>query len=439
MILRKIEKFYVVISILFLASGVIQRAVAEDDPTARWQPDTGYRIGQLIVYSILIPLLAVHWRKILRGLRQSGWIIALCALAGFSAAWSPDRRFTAFSGISLSAMTMFAIYVASCFDWDEQLDIFGWMSVIAVVGSCLMAIFVPSFGISKDVHWGAVKGLFPNKNIMARQMVFAILTFALGKPKGIPAWLRHSTLAGACILLVLANAATALLTALVCLAMYPALHLIRFSRRKTLPLWIPLFPVFALAAFAVIGNFTRVAEAMGRSATLTGRLPIWDAVFSAIGRHPWLGYGYNVFWKRDSVDLAKVIYTVHFPAAHAHNGYLDILLAMGVVGLLVFLGGFVTNIWRAAKLFQANEIPGAKWPLFVLLFFAVFNLAESAILRPMSFLWIPYVTIYVSLGLLEVEERSGSPEKLPREVVASSQVEVDSRGGGNGSLPGYGI
>ena len=48
MILRKIEKFYVVISILFLASGVIQRAVAEDDPTARWQPDIGYRVGQLI-------------------------------------------------------------------------------------------------------------------------------------------------------------------------------------------------------------------------------------------------------------------------------------------------------------------------------------------------------------------------------------------------------
>ena len=63
-------------------------------------------------------------------------------------------------------MTMFAIYVASCFDWDGQLDIFGWMSVIAVVGSCFMAIFVPSFGISKDVHWGAVKGLFPNKNII---------------------------------------------------------------------------------------------------------------------------------------------------------------------------------------------------------------------------------------------------------------------------------
>ena len=115
-------------------------------------------------------------------------------------------------------------------------------------------------------------------------MVFAILTFALGKPKGIPDWLRHSTLAGACILLVLANAATALLTALVCLAMYPAIHLIRFSRRKTLPLWIPLFPVFALAAFAVIGNFALVAEAMGRSVTLTGRIPIWDAVLSAIGK-----------------------------------------------------------------------------------------------------------------------------------------------------------
>jgi O-antigen ligase len=404
-ILRRFEQFYVTISMLFFTSGLLQRAIPEDDPNARWQSDIGYRIGQIIIFLILFPLLAIHWRKILRGLKQAGWIIALCGFAIASAAWSHDLRYTARQGILLSALTLFAIYVASCFDWDEQLNMFGWMSVIAVVGSCFMAVFVPSYGVSQDLHWGSVKGLFPHKNALGRQMVFAILTLALGRPKGIPNWLRHSTLAGACALLILSNSATPMIAMLVCVAMYPVLHLFRFSGRKTLPLWIPLVPVFAMGVFVVIANFGLVAEAAGRNTTLTGRIPIWNAVFSAIGRRPWLGYGYNVFWRRYSIDLAKVRYEVNYFPAYAHNGYLDILLGTGAIGLLIFLGGLVTNLWRAGGWFRANEIHGAKWPLFVLLFIAVFNLAESAIIHPMAFLWIPYVTIYVSLALLKAEEK----------------------------------
>jgi exopolysaccharide production protein ExoQ len=438
-ILRTLEKIYVVISLLFLANGLLPRAIAEDDPTARWQPDIGYRIGQLIVYSILVPLLLVHWRKILRGLLHSSWIVALCALAIISASWSNDIRFTLFSGISLSAMTLFGVYIATCFEWDEQLTMFGWLSVIAVAGSILMAIFVPAYGISHDLHSGAVKGLFPNKNIMARQMVFAILIFALGKPKQIPAWLRHTSLAGACILLLLANAATALVTLLACIVTFPVLYLVRLPRKKTLPLWVPLTPVFAVGILAVITNYSLLAEAVGRNSTLTGRVPLWNAVLEAIGEKPWLGYGFNIFWKREPGALAKIFYTVHFQAAHAHDGYLDILLAMGVVGLLVFIGGLITNFWRAGEVFRSGEIPGAKWPLIFLVSFAIFNVTESAILRPMSFLWIPYVIVYVSLALLKTEEAHAPAPEPSREIVGNGNVEADRDGGHGGIVPGYGV
>ena len=424
---RRLEKIYVVISMLFFAGGLLPRAIAEDDLHARWQTDIGYRVGQIIIFLILIPLLAYHWRKILRGLQQSGWIIAFCCIATVSAAWSYDLRYSARQGILLSALTLYAVYVASCFDWDEQLNMFGWMSVIAVVGSCFMAVFIPSYGISHDLHWGSVKGLFPHKNALGRQMVFAILTLALGKPVGIPKWLRHTTLACAFVLLIFSNAATSLIVMVFCIAMYPAVHLLRFSRKKTLPLWVPLVPVFAMGAAIVIANFGLVAEAAGRNATLTGRIPIWTAVISAIGRRPWFGYGFNVFFRRFSVDLAKLKYEVLYIPAYAHNGYLDILLGVGFIGMLIFLGGFISNFWRAIRMFRANEIRGAKWPLFVLLFIAVFNLAESAIVHAMAFLWIPYVTLYVSLALVTAEETDRWTEP-PREAVTSGLVDAESHG-----------
>ena len=301
-----------------------------------------------------------------------------------------------------------------------------------------MAIFIPSYGISQDIHWGAVKGLFPNKNIMGRQMVFAILTLALAEPKAVPVWLRRCCLGMAVVLLLLANAATALVTAIFCTLMYPVLSLLRVSKQRTLPLWVPVAPIFALSLFAVVANYGALAQSLGRNATLTGRVPLWHAVIGAIWQHPWFGYGYNVFWKRDTGELAKVIYAARFPAMHAHNGYLDILLAMGALGLLVFFGGYLTSLFRAYRVFRMDEIRGAKWPLLFLLFFAVFNLTESAILRPMSFLWIPFVSTYVSLALMRVAATSEDPE-YARNAVAGSAVEDANHGGVNSIVPGYGV
>ncbi len=429
-LLRTFEKFYIVVSMLFLTNGIIQKAIAESDVAGQTAPVPEDRIGQLLVCLILVPLLIIHSKKILAGLRQSGWVVALCSLAIASAAWSSDWRLTMRRGILLTAFTLFAIYIASCFDWDEILDLFGWLSVIAVLGSAFMAIFVPYYGISHDIHAGAVKGIFPHKNILGRQMAFAILTLWLARPKGIPVWLRNFTLVGACVLLILSNAATSIVTLAGCVVMYPLLQLLRVSKKRTAPLWLALAPLFAAAVYLLVANFGLILQATGRSATLTGRTVIWRSVLRYASDRRWLGYGFDVFWSH-----------VHWAGGDlptAHNGYLDILLAMGVVGLLIFVGGFLTVFSRAFALFWADEIRGAKWPLFVLLFFAVFNITESNILRLLTFLWIPYVTIYTSLGLMRVEALYPLPSRSANRELGEGDIEPEP-GPVNGGLPGYGV
>ena len=158
--LRSLEKIYVVLAMLFLTNGLIPRSVAENDQAGQLQPVLGRPNRNHRSVFDFNSVVSRAWRKIIPAVQRSGWIIALCGLAVASAAWSYDVQLTFRRGILLSAMTMFAIYVGSCFDWDEQLDLFGWLSVIAVVGSALMAIFVPYYGISHDVHAGSLKGLF---------------------------------------------------------------------------------------------------------------------------------------------------------------------------------------------------------------------------------------------------------------------------------------
>ena len=432
--LRKFEKVYVVVSMLFFAGGLIQRAVAENDPTARTGPDYAYQVGAVIIYAILMPLVLFHWREMIQGLLRSGWIIAICFLAGVSSAWSYKRIYTLRHALLLSLLTLFAIYIASCFDWEEQLNLFGWLSVITIVGSCFMAVFIPSYGISQDVHAGAVKGLFPHKNIFGRQVVFAILTLAIAKPFGIPRWFRFGTVVIGCGLLALSNAGTSILAMVACVLMYPILHLLKFSGKKTLPLWVPFVPLFAMGLFLVMSNYGLVVEATGRNNTLTGRIPIWKVVLGEIGKHPWFGYGHDIFWNNFTASLATVRYVLGYLPPHAHNGYLDVLLGMGIVGLIVFLAGLLTSVWRAGTLFRSDCVAGAKWPLLMLVFFAVFNMGESSILRQTTFLWIPYVTIYVSLGLMAAKKHDATADGP--EIVGG--VAFGTGRMANGVLPGYG-
>ena len=81
-----------------------------------------------------------------------------------------------------------------------------------------------------------MKGIFPHKNILGRQMVFAILTLWLARPKGIPVWLRNLTLASGCVLLILSNAITSMIALAVCVVMYPVLQLFRIRKKRTVPL-----------------------------------------------------------------------------------------------------------------------------------------------------------------------------------------------------------
>lgn len=429
-ILRNIEKVYVVVVLLYLTGIGVEGTIGAGGLAGRAQPQLWENIGRLVVCATLLPLLIIHRKKVMDGLRHSGWLIALCGLALASTAWSYDPRFTLRHAIFLSAVTLFGILIATCFDWDAQMNLFGWMSVLVVWGCVFTAIFIPSYGLSHDMHLGAVKGLYPQKNQMGAMVVFAILTFVFAKPKAVPSWLRNTTLIAACVLLALSNSATSFVAVAFCIAMYPVIHLLRVSRPRTLPLWIALIPVFAMSAWLVIANFDLVAEAAGRNSTLTDRIPMWKEVLHAIGRHPWFGYGYDVFWTEWSVDLDKVIYVLSgYRPPHAHNGYLDVLLSVGIVGLLVFIGALVTALWRAARLFKADEIHAAKWPLFVLMFFTVVNLGESFILRLMSFFWIPFVAIYVSMALMQAEAAQLVP--APHDVQAGDVADE------GGILPEY--
>jgi hypothetical protein len=65
---------------------------------------------------------------------------------------------------------------------------------------------------------------------------------------------------------------------------------------------------------------------------------------------------------------------------------------------------------RAFALLREESIDASKWPVIFLLFFSAYNVTESCILRPHTFLWVPYVSVYVFLALTEAKQPSAEYE-----------------------------
>ena len=67
---------------------------------------------------------------------------------------------------------------------------------------------------------------------------------------------------------------------------------------------------------------------LNRSETLTDRTQIWTLLVPYAKKHIFLGYGYGSFW---TTELRAQI------SSHAHNGYLDTILELGIFGLFLFI------------------------------------------------------------------------------------------------------
>jgi exopolysaccharide production protein ExoQ len=396
------EKLYVLFALLYFVGAFSPSDVGENMASRQWQFDRISYFAQIIVFAVLALLLFVRWKTISRGLRHAFWPLAICVFAILSAGWSDDPFFTVRRAVVFLATTIFAVYFGSCFDWDTQIQIFEWLFLVSVVGSVLMIVFAPQFGVSHDMHMGALKGMFSHKNLLGRQMALGILTVVIGKPLGMPRWLRAASLLAALPLLVLAHSAGALLSLVIVLGAHMMLSIPRPAYRRSPPLWLGLLPLLLVAGFLLITNAGTFLSLLGRDSSLTGRVPLWVAIEHAIGRRFWLGYGYALFWVRQTGSLQEVVAT-GWNALSAQNGYLDLALDLGIVGVGLFFCSLVSAIRNGFRALHSKGIRTPSWPLLFVVFFAVQNIHESDLLRLGTFMWVPFVATSVALSLMNVK------------------------------------
>ncbi len=129
-----------------------------------------------------------------------------------------------------------------------------------------------------------------------------------------------------------------------------------------------------------------LAETVGRDSTLTGRTKLWNTVLS-LTVNPILGAGYESFWLGER--LQKVWATNWEHPNQAHNGYLEVYLDLGWLGLTMLA---IVIVWAYQSILRGlrSDPEAGRIRLAFLVVALLYNLTEHAF-RELHPVWIAFL------------------------------------------------
>jgi O-antigen ligase len=152
-----------------------------------------------------------------------------------------------------------------------------------------------------------------------------------------------------------------------------------------------------------------IIRTIGRDMTLTGRTEIWADVFNVASRSPVLGVGYGAFWIG---RLANIPWNENMTwvLGQGHNGYVDIYLQLGWVGVGLFTAVILSSIRKITRSFPIDfEYGRFRMTFFLVILFV--NITESILLRGDHNMWFLFLLAALSVPYTS-EGNSGLPEKI---------------------------
>jgi O-antigen ligase len=295
-------------------------------------------------------------------------LLLYCALSFLSIAWSEDPYLSLISAVRLLEYVI--AIVALCEVLRLEIVCRAFLNIIAfiILSSVAMAILVPGYGVHQandvvqSVHAGLWRGAFGHKNELgAMASISAIAFLYFGCLCSSHLGFRFVVVIASLACLIFAGSAGALVSLVVVLTVYLVIFLtwrwpMAFS-------WLFVLIVIATLAGGLVATEVNPFALVGRDATLTGRTEMWPVVLAMIADSPLLGHGYYA----GSSAFAGPRLSDYFGqiATHAHNGYLNILLDNGIIGLSLYLYSVLTVILMATA--QAKREERVRRNCFMLL------------------------------------------------------------------------
>ena len=351
-------------------------------------------------YLLALILVCLRPERALKGLIRSPLLIALLLLTAATYFWSIMPELTARRIPALAFTTLAGVALASRWSWRSLTEIIaGTLAVLAIL-SFLVGALLPQMGRMDEIFPGAWRGLWLEKNSMGNVMVKTtvfLLAAGVMAPERRKLWFGLAVVP--VLLILLSTSKTALVVLVLSLASMGFVAVVKSGPlRAVVATWLAV--VFVIGAGLLIAMETDTFFALlGKDATLTGRTEIWSGIMQQMAEHPWKGFGYGAVWDDPSFTGPKawIGYQAHFMPADAHSGWLELYIALGLGGVILF-ALFLTQIW-AQSLWAAYTSPGGWLALPLIASFTVTMLTESIAMNWHELRWVIVVALALKLAL----------------------------------------
>ena len=380
--------------ILFMLSQALLAPVFSPDQNPDSVP--WLRTIWLPIYGVVAILLLRDPSRARRVVVGAALSSILVAWAFASASWSIDSDVTVRRAVAFLFTTLFGLYLAAAYDWRKLIEMVAGLFFALAVGTYIVCFAWRGLAVNDPVHPGAWNGLWYEKNMLGRMMTYGALTCATA---AILSSERRRLWAFGAVLcigaVVMSRSTTSLLG--VALAMGGLFGLFLLRRGASIAL-VTLWGAISFGGF-FIGVLVFAPAAffglIGKDPSLTGRTDIWAAVLRQVSFRPVLGYGYGAFWLDPWGPAWFIREEVKWKVPHAHNGWLELLAEIGVIGLCLAATHYLISTGKAAM--RALRDAEGSWAALFMLLFALFSVSEITVMQYNDLAWALYIAIMAKL------------------------------------------
>lgn len=323
-------------------------------------------------------------------------LIAVLAWSTMSVAWSVNQTFTLFLIRSeLPALILTMLVVGSMRLELVTKTLVGYVQVI-VVWSIFMSVTrvrgrVSSKGQGIDDLLVGWRGTFDHKNGLGMFLVFGIATVLAFEHRRV---VRPLTIALCVTGVVGCRSATAASGMLVLGLTWAWLSALSVSRNKRDQAIFAILSVMvgALAVFLTLGLLPSFLDLYGKDLTFSGRTIIWSNTLDVVAQRPLLGVGFTGNWSNVLAPVVdEVRRSIGFDAAHAHNGAIELLFEVGVVGLVLYLIFYAGTVRQGMRCLESAN-PYGRWAVATCAALAIMSVSEvlfqGAFLGYLAVVWV---------------------------------------------------
>jgi exopolysaccharide production protein ExoQ len=345
-----------------------------------------------------------------------GWlVIAYAAWASMSPIWAQDLDLTFKRLLAFGILCVVAVAVVRRFSlrqilmWTLFITI---MFLLVAIGLELVSgafrPFVPGYRFSGTQH--------PNGEGVECGLLF-LSAIALAKIEKLQRRQFGAIALVAFMFLILTASRTSLSATLLAVAVFLVIGSSKRTRTVVLPALGIGVCLLVLLVVTGLSQGLEHAALLGRNddtsesvESFSGRTAIWRDVGPYISDRPFVGYGYGGFWT--PARIGTISDEEKWGVPDSHSTYVDCLLALGVVGLVLYLLSLFTALWRAVAFYRRTLDSHYAFLAALLVFCIVDGFLESG---------LGQATLLTLFALIAVIRLAYVPEEEVRPIDAESR------------------